>query len=428
MRIGEIGGRHFAMELAWTAIAGEKPAAVAKEVAAELGKTYYTALKNADGELVCGTGQLELGERAPRRPLYSFVSALCMLERDAIYVGHVDDQDGAPCLWYAVIHGGCVSPGTDISRPASEVVNVVNGLSATLGIPIMVMGEVNGLEAASSFDPVDLIARAKPQVLKTATAGAPKAKILAAAAVLVIGTVAGHSEYTKYKASQAIKAAADAEAQATAAYVSQIRLIAEQLPTSSSWSTQALSQGLSRLPAWYAGWELQHFTCNPRRCEGEYKPSQDGFNYQALLSRFGAAKANWREQDRLMTVLLDLQAPASFRVWNDGELLQPVAANLPSVAVVGLLPGKIPNIAAKETSLNLSSQFAAPGTAAQLWQDDITTEASFYLDGGTLRTLSTVMGGAGFVARELRITRGAENALPTWKVTWTRLRGETTGE
>lgn len=429
MRIGNIGGRNFAMELEWVRLDGVPVKVHAKEVAAEHGKTYCASVPTSDGSVVCGTGQLAEGERAPKRPLYSFAAALASIGSSAIYVGHVvDDATEVARLWYTVVTDGEVSPGTDVTVPFEDGIAAITELSQTLRIPVMVMGEVAGLESAESFDPADLLARVKPKAMVAVEHGIPKSRAAATAVALLAIAGIGYHQYGQYKLRAAQQAAAAAEAQAQAAYISQIRLIADALPTSNHWIGTALSRAISSMPAWYAGWELQDVTCTPARCEAKYKPSNDGFSYVAMVDRFGSQRSRWSDQDRLLYVSIEQKVETTAAPWTDDKLLSPDPAKLRSLAVVGLLPGAVKGITAKETSTNLSAQFSAPGGAGTLWQDDIDTEASFYLDVPTVSTLSGLMGNAGFVARQMTFTRGKESSMPTWKLTWTRLRGESTYE
>lgn len=428
MRIGEIGGRFYAMELVWSRLDGATPQQHAKEVAGVEGKTFFTAIANSSGELVCGTGQLEDGEKPPRRPVYSYVAALAKTGQDAIYVGPVEDRDGSAQLWYAVIHDGAVSPGTDISDQAEKVISSVYGMSAALDLPILVMGEIAGFEDSKSFDPVEIVADVKTKPLQVAISGIPKIKIAAVLASLLLVAGGGYHVYAKAKQQKAAEAAVLAELQAQEAYVSQIRMVADQLPATSAWSVRALTEGLSRFPPWYAGWMLSSFTCKPRLCEADYKPSSDGFTYHAMSERFGADRVVWRDQDRTMVVSFDLGSSAELQQWTGEAILNPPREKSPAMVPVGLLPRRVPGVGASEKSLNLSAQLAGPGSALPLWQDEIETTGSFYLDSAVLNTLASIMASTRFVATEVVVKRGSDSFAPSWTVKWTRLRGDISSE
>lgn len=339
MRVEPIGKRQYAFGLTWSESRARKPnrqviAAQRKALDPTASQPYYHCVTRAKGRYALGGG---IVPRAAKGKVYSYAATLAGLHADGVYVAEVDEGQ----LWFCVVQGGLVAPGTDVIDKTDVVLDAIAQYRSLLGLDSESTYAADGVAipgGAQPFDPIAALAKAKHPVPLVSSSDKSHVLLIAEVAVVVVAGVVGYHVYHAHKVAEQHKVlTAEQRQQAIQAYESAARSSLASYPADPTWALVALTKVHAMLPVNYSGWVLQQVQCQPSACTGTYARERGGpMAVTPFVDRFGASAVQIDTQGKAIRVQLPLGfAPEPV---TDAFLHNPPVAGMAPADWVGLAP------------------------------------------------------------------------------------------
>lgn len=309
MRVEPIGKRQYAFGLTWSESRTRKPnrQAVAQHrrvLDATVTQPYYYCVARAKGRYALGGG---IVPKAVKGKVYSYAATLAGLHTDGVYVAEVDEGQ----LWFCVVQGGLVAPGTDVIEKTDVVLDAIAQYRSLLGLGAENTFAAEGIAipgGAEPFDPVATLAKVKRPVLLTSSADKSHMLVAVEVVVVAIAATVGFHVYHAHKVAEQHKVlTAQQRQQAIQAYESGARSALASYPADPGWALDALAKVRSTLPLDYSGWALQQVQCQPSACTGTYVREREApMAVSPFENRFGASAVQIDTEGKAIQVQVPL--------------------------------------------------------------------------------------------------------------------------
>lgn len=413
MKIGKIDKRDYAFGLTWV----DSSYSIADAIESKSsGQAWYVAfVDKAEGAYTVG-----FTEEPIKGKLASYAATLAAVAEDGIYVAEVESGD----YWYVNVHRRRVVAGTDVTVPASEIVDVVTALRDSLGVQLFVSGEaVVDVPGSREWDPVRAVRAARPAWLKK-HGGNSASQVVAALLILGLGLGGLYFAVETLSPEPVVQQGPTPE-EIRAMYLANVRSSLGQVPGQISWVSRAINVSRETFPPFKGGWALNKISCSAAGCSASYQRERTSpWSSPELLLGMGVAG---NVADDLSNASLSAMVESVQLDPTDEEIL-----NYPRVGrdlrdMLGVFGVRFPGIAIMGAPSRIrldTQQPEVPPDARPLWIERVSFSSGGVPEPYLVRKINAFFAAEGFRAANLSMSRGYGTDPSGWSIEFVRLTGE----